>query len=226
MKHYLIIFGLLVTSFQLFSQNTYRIGNLPTLNIRMSLNDYYRINFQTQSRLSMMTGDFGGISNSDFEFLLSDYSLIASRRIGVSSSLAGGYLIRFRVNEINHRFIQQLTMVNSLPAFRIAHRISTDQTFHQTDPMEFRLRYRLTADIPLSGHSVDPGEFYLKISNEFLNKFQGGSYELEMRFVPLLGYAFTDDNKFEWGMDYRVNSLVHQYQRSKFWFAVKWFIEI
>ncbi len=163
---------------------------------------------------------------SAFEYDLSDFIFIASKKVGLNNSLAGGYLFRLRGTTVIHRTIQQFTIVSNYNAFRLAHRISTDQTFEPREPTTFRLRYRLTAELPLNGESVDPGEWYAKISNEYLNSLQDKSYDLEIRLIPLLGYQFTDNNKLEFGPDYRISSFLESSPRSVYWLSVNWFVKL
>lgn len=108
----------------------------------------------------------------------------------------------------------------------MAHRFSSDQTFNSENPRELRLRYRITAEIPLNGQSVDPGEFYLKLNNEYLNSWQDGEYDLEIRLVPLAGFEFTDNNKLEFGLDYRLSSFLDGSSRNSFWFNIGWYLKV
>jgi hypothetical protein len=107
----------------------------------------------------------------------------------------------------------------------LAHRFVTDQTFSPLEAPVFRLRYRLTSEIPLNGESVDPGELYLRINNEYLNSVQGGEYDLEIRLVPLLGYEINNRFKVESGLDYRVNSFLASKTRHSYWMTINFFVE-
>lgn len=109
---------------------------------------------------------------------------------------------------------------------RLAHRVVADQTFSESEATEYRLRYRLAAEVPLNGQSADAKEFYIKISNEYLNSVQSAEYDLEIRLVPLLGYTVTEKHKIEAGLDYRVNSFLGHNARHSFWISLNWFIEI
>ena len=113
-----------------------------------------------------------------------------------------------------------------MSGFRLAHRFTADQTFSPSEKSEFRLRYRLTTELPLNGQSADAKEFYLKVNNELLNSFQGKEYDLELRLVPLLGYTVTDNHKLEIGPDYRLNRFLQSEARNRFWLSINWFIEL
>lgn len=224
---YLILFCI---SFLLYNrtiaQSTYQFGALPSINLNKKLKNDWSLNFKMELRQLIQQGDFKGNVDRDFEYVLSDYSIIAAKKVGLNSRVAGGYLIRFRDKEVIHRIIQQYTIVQKMTSFRLAHRFAADQSFLLNESPEFRFRYRLTSEIPLNGQSVDPKEFYIKISNEFLNIFQNSEYNLEIRIVPLLGYDITVNNKIEIGLDYRVNSFLNNNARNSFWISLNWFIEI
>lgn len=57
----------------------------------------------------MATG--AGEFPSDFKYgyLLTDYSAMVSRKIGLNNTLAGGYLVRVEDDAVEHRLIQQFT---------------------------------------------------------------------------------------------------------------------
>jgi hypothetical protein len=176
--------------------------------------------------LRYLQGEFGGNVSSDAYFLLTDFALSVSRKTGLKNALAGGYLVRLREGQVFHRFIQQYTMVKRYETFRMANRLSSDQTFSSDEPWELRLRYRITAEIPLNGQSIDPGEFYLKLNNEYLNSWQEKEPDLEVRLVPLAGFVFRDNNKLEFGLDYRLSSFIDGSSRNSFWLNIGWYVKV
>lgn len=208
------------------AQSTYQVGGLPSINLNYKLKNDWSFNFKIESRQLLQRGTFNGGSDKNYKYVLTDFSLIAAKKVGLNSRISGGHLFRFREGNAIHRLIQQYTVTQKLPRFRLAHRFVTDQTFSHAEATAYRLRYRLATEIPLNGQSADPKEFYLKISNEYVNSIQNADYDLEIRFVPLLGYAITEKHKIEVGLDYRVNSFLNQYARHSFWTSLNWFIEI
>jgi len=208
------------------AQDTYHLGTLPSLNLKKGINSDWSLNLKAETRLRFLQGEFGGDAPTDLHFQLADFALTASRKTGLNNALAGGYQIRLREEQTFHRLIQQFTLVRRYETFRMAHRFSSDQTFNSENPRELRLRYRITAEIPLDGQSVDPGEFYLKLNNEYLNSWQDGEYDLEIRLVPLAGFEFTDNNKLEFGLDYRLSSFIDGVLRNSFWINIGWYLKV
>lgn len=208
------------------AQDAYRFGGLPSLNLNSKLKNDWTFNTKIESRQLFQTREFNGNVDKDYDYVLTDFSLIAAKKVGLNSRVAGGYLIRIEDGELFHRFIQQYVMVQRLSGFRLAHRFLSDQTFSKSEKPEIRLRYRITAEIPLDGQEVDQGEFYVKINNEYVNSLQAMEYDLEIRLVPLLGYDMADNFKIETGLDYRINSFLKNKTRHSYWMVLNFFIEI
>lgn len=208
------------------AQSTYQIGLLPSINLNYKLENDWSLNSKIESRHLFQSGKFNGNSERVYNYILTDISMIAAKKVGLNSRIAGGYLIRLREEKVFHRFIQQYTVVQRLTAFRLVHRFSSDQTFSQEEKPEFRLRYRIASEVALNGESVDPNEFYFKLNNEYLNSWQDVDYDLEIRLVPLLGYNLSNNDKIEMGFDYRVNSFLDNTTRHSLWMNMNWFIEL
>ncbi len=206
------------------AQSNLEVGSLPAINLNSDLGNGYRLNFKWESRQIIES-----VSEADanrVNFVLSDFSAIVSKKVDLRSSIAGGYLIRFEGDAVIHRTIQQFALVRRLTGIRIGHRFASDQTFGKKEDFSFRLRYRLTGEFPLSGQEVDNKEFYLKVNNEYLNAFERNSYDFEIRLVPSMGYLFTDKNKLEAGLDYRIDSFVNGTAVSNLWLAISWYIKL
>ena len=226
LKILFVLFLFLFVAVEARSQSTYRAGLLPKLNIGKKFTNLYALNFKTESRLAFSQGRFQDNPPFKADYLLTDVSLILSRKVGLNNKIAGGYLARFRDGKVIHRSIQQFTLVSRFSTFRLGHRFASDQSFTSGEKPEIRLRYRIASDFPLNGESLDPKEFYLKVSNEYLNSFSGSSYDLEIRFSPLVGYYFSDVNKFEFGLDYRISSFIEDPARHSFWLGINWYLKI
>ncbi len=217
------LLGLLLSNTLLFAQQQYRIGLLPSINLNLKLPQQWSINFKVESRQRIQEGTFGHSDSPGFRYILTDFSLLGARKLGFNAKLSGGYLIRVRGAELVHRTIQQYVVVQKMAGFRLAHRLAADQTFAPKLLPTFRVRYRLTLELPLDGEKADPKECYVKINHEYLNSLEEGNYDLEIRLVPLLGYSFTDKHKLETGLDYRVNSFITNTPHHSFRWVVNWY---
>jgi hypothetical protein len=223
------LFGIIVWCFTnntVFAQRSYQLGALPSLNTNYSLKNDWSLNGRLESRILFLTGRSDGLKNRDFNYQLTDFALLGAKKVGLKSRVAGGFLVRVEGNEIIFRLIQQYIIVRKMSGIRFAHRIMTDQTFSESEKPDFRLRYRLSTEFALDGESVDPGEFYIKVNNEYLNSMQDLAYDLEIRMVPLLGYSLNDRYKMEAGLDYRINSFIRGKTRHSYWMNFNFFIEI
>jgi len=224
---WVLIFGILLLPFSaVWSQGVYSAGVLPQINLNISLPKDWRLNAKAESRQLFSEGQFEQNFKTAYRYDLTDIILIASKKTGVNNSLGAGYMIRFRNNEVVHRFIQQYSIVKKYDQFRLGHRISTDQTIRNNNPVQVRLRYRTGVERALNGKDVDPEEFYFKLNNEYLFSIEGREADLELRLIPALGYAFNDNNKLEFGIDYRVNEFISGASRNQFWMYLGWFISM
>jgi hypothetical protein len=207
-------------------QSSFQGGLLPEINLNIGLSGPYSLNANLESRQELFRGAFGDTGQTRYDYVLTDASLILARKVGLANKVAAGYLIRFRNGEVHHRLIQQFTLVSLWGGLRLGHRLAADQTFVPEEKVSLRLRYRLAAEFPLNGAAVDPGEFYLKANAELLQILQGADYSLEGRLAPFLGYAITDRNKIEAGLDYRQGTLLRPGSRHSFWWSMSWYIKI
>lgn len=215
MRNYFIVCIFLVAvSLPVIAQNTFQFGLMPSVNLSKKLPKDWSLNFKAESMQSLYNEVF------DYEYQLTDISLIAAKRLSIRTSIGAGYLMRIDDEGLKNRTIQQISIVSALPFFRLSHRFRADQTFKRNYDTEFRFRYRISAEVPLEGQSVDPLEFYLKLNNEYLNSFQAREYDLEIRAAAFLGFALTPDSELEFGVDYRIDSFINGYSRNRVWLGI------
>ena len=207
-------------------QGAYQFGLLPAVNVNSKLKQGWSVNTKLESRQQLQGRAEDGRVSKTYAYLLTDLSVIVARKVGLNSRLAGGYLMRFEDGAVAHRFIQQFIQVQRLRGYRLAHRVVCDQTVSNVEETELRLRYRITSEIPLDGAALDPGEFYLKLNNEYVNSLQAAAYDLQIRLVPLLGYDLTDNFKIEAGLDYRVDGFLNNSTTQELWTTLNVFIEM
>lgn len=199
------------------TQKSFQLGALPSVNINAKLPKDWYLNFKAESRQALYNENF------DYDYLRTDISIGGGKKIGINTTLAGAYLMRIDNNSISHRAIQQLSFVRRYTGFRLSHRISVDQTFSKQESTEIRLRYRLSAEIPLQGQSLDPKEFFLKLSNEYLNAFERDDYDLEIRLAAFIGYALSATSKLEIGFDNRLDSFILNGTRNRLWIGINFY---
>jgi len=181
---------------------------------------------QAESRQILAEGDFSDSPEFDYQNSLTDISLFGSRKTGLNNKMAAGYQLRLRDGDIIHRLNEQFTLVRKFRRFRLGQRFAADQTFKPDEDMTLRLRYRATPEIPLQGDAADVGEFYVKINNEYLNEFQNGEHELEIRLAPLLGHIISSRSKMEYGIDYRISLLMAGETEHTFWISLNWYFSM
>ncbi|TLX71689.1 DUF2490 domain-containing protein [Labilibacter sediminis] len=217
MKIKYILFSYLLFSISICSaQYSFTRGFMPTVNMSFdSKKDWsYKVKFETRNKFD------NGIDCS-----LIDLSFITSKKIGLKNKLSAGYSYLVSNENDAHRFIQQFSMIKQYRKYIMAYRLASDQTITNRN-FALRCRMKISTLIPFKGVSVDTGEFYLKASNEYLNKFYQKYYQLEFRLSPLLGYQISKQNKIELGIDHRIKSFLKANSQSNYWLKVNWYIKI
>jgi hypothetical protein len=220
----LLAFLVITSSKNICAQVRTKAGFLPSINYNHKISSVWEVNLKFESRHFVFEND--AIQRNDFKYRysLSDISALVGRKVGLNSKVILGILTRVEFGALTYRTIQQLIFQTSIENLRVAHRITTDQTFPPKESTEFRLRYRLSAEIPLSGLKVDVKEFYFKFNTETLNSIQGNKYDIELRIVPNLGYVINDQQKIELGLDNRFVSFIDGQTRFTSWFTINWFL--
>jgi hypothetical protein len=217
MKKYLIIFILSAISAFCNAQSSYQYGIIPSINLIKKFPKNWSANLKLESRQSIHNQEF------KYEYLLTDVSMVVTKRIATNITLGGGYLLRVKDEGFENRAIQQISFGKKYAGFRMAHRVMTDQTFEKNSKPEIRLRYRISSEIPLEGQTIDVKEVYLKVNNEYLNSWQGDEYDMEIRWVALFGYSVSAINDLEIGIDYRLSSFINGNSRNRIWLSINFF---
>ncbi len=202
------------------AQERLQLGLLPVLNVNKKLKKDFKLNIKLENRQIFYQDQEW--STPFYDRL--DFTNILSKKIGLTTKIAGGYLIRFRNQEIITRTIQQFALIQKFSTLKLAHRLVTDQTFQKEKAVKYRFRYRISAQIPFNGQSIDPQEFYFKFNHEYLYALQDANRDLEIRIVPVLGYKFKDTNKLEIAFDNRLGSFIMDALETKSWFTIAWYI--
>jgi len=134
-------------------------------------------------------------NGDSYEQLFYDIDQFATAKVNSSIKISAGYKYRFKrpfdaASLYEHRLTQQLAFSHLKSAVRIVSRVRTEQRFRNNSDFIHRYRYRLSADFPLSGASLDVREFYIVASSEFLLSAQKNvENELDSRLNASLGYV-------------------------------------
>lgn len=214
MKKLPVILLFFVTNTICHAQGNYQYGAMPSLTLLKEFQGGWMANLKLESRQSIYNREL------KYDYLLTDISIVFTKRVASNITFGGGYLLRAADDEFRNRTIQQVSIGRRYSGFRMSHRFLTDQTFLKNDETELRLRYRISAEIPLEGESPDINEFYLKCNNEILNSWQGNEYDIELRWVALLGYSISPESDFEVGIDYRSDSFISGNSRNRIWLSI------
>lgn len=222
-KRFLLLLLSIIMVNILYSQSVYEGGVMPKLNFNGSINKLWNINVKAESKMILSQGTFSGPGNNGFEHNRTEIAIAGERATSYNTSLAAGYLLRLHAQKPVHRFFQQYSWIKQFGALTLGHRLSTDQTFKTGAANEYRLRYRLSTALPLSGEQIDRDETYLKVSNEYLGSWENQAYGLEIRFLAAAGRDMGGDEKVEAGLAYRAGSVFQQTSAHEFWLYMAWY---
>ncbi|MBS3739237.1 DUF2490 domain-containing protein [Mesohalobacter halotolerans] len=219
MRQFLIIIFCLIGL--LCSAQNVVAGFLPDFTLSYKASEQYKIVHKLESRFPSYNDTSEDI-NVQFERL--DMQNFIERKIGLFSKLSLGYQYRIKDSAADeHRFIQQFSWTDNLTAFRIGHRLRSDQTYSRARKPEIRFRYRSGFQFPLQGQQLDAGEYYLSISDELVWSYRSPNADLENRVLAKLGLYINDKNKIEWGLEWRLEELFLEKVNHQLWVGLSWY---
>lgn len=202
MKNKLIIFLLLFCS-----SAAAQTGSWNILNAKLDLNDRWNLFGEAQLRSLRFYDDFHYYElKAGASFSISkNFSLTTGFGIFDTYSPGGN----FKSPQVNDEFRTwlQLNMSQYEKRLKFEHRYRAEQRW-TSDGFRNRFRYRFSSVYPLNSKKIEPGTFYLNISDEifFTNRapyfernrfFVGAGHEFSNLFSLQLGYMSQ--------FDYRIN---------------------
>lgn len=197
-------------------------GFLPEITLSYQWND----KIQHTTKLESMHEMYQDQSPSwNYAYEQTDVQTFLVVKLNPFWKIAGGYQYRFKNNGANsHRTIQQAALGQRKTGYQLGHRWRTDQTFYPREAIKWRVRYRLAAEIPLEGQSLDNGEFFLSLSTEPVYAMQVGTSDLETRLTVSMGFFKNRHNKLVAGWDYRLQKLLVKPYQQQLWFKIGWYL--
>ncbi|KPQ14590.1 MAG: protein of unknown function DUF2490 [Algoriphagus marincola HL-49] len=205
-------------------EHVFFTGFFPEFAATKSLKNGQKLNFKVENQEIFFRNLDEESERWQFRHYRTDLMSFYSWSLSPVSSVAGGIFYRFQDGANAFRVVQQFAFLDRNRTFRIAHRFRTDQTFTDGEATEFRFRYRLAVDIPLQGEDLDPGEYYLVLSNEPIFSFQGGEFDIENRLATTIGKLISKKQKLEYSVDYRTDGYFQDGFRTRLWAKIGYFL--
>lgn len=205
------------------AQHIYRLGWLPQINTSFSLQKDWKLSTELENRIMVLEGPQSHFSSGRSRLERTDIEAVLTKKTGARGTAGAGYLIRLEDGFFIHRFIQQYSLVQKLNGLRLAHRLRTDQTFEKKEAPSYRGRYRIGIEKPLNGQSIDPREWYIKATNEYLGILQSGNLNLDIRGLAVAGYMISNKFQCEIGIDYRAGELLSADKEHMFLLNMTWY---
>lgn len=227
-----IALGLLMMSFLpikglLAQGGSFSSGLVPQLSVSHKISDEFSVNVKAESWNALLHIPRGEDADWDYDYQGTDFQFFATWAFHPLWKVAAGYQLNAGPEgDIQHLSIQQVSFLQRLERIRLGHRFRTDQTYERNEMERYRLRYRLSAEIPIRGLSLDPGEPYFLVSDEVLLRIRDKETSTENRLGVYWGYYMTNKDKIQFGVDYRIAPVFSGDARNHFWLRASWYVRI
>lgn len=219
MKTAIVSFILTVGSLAAMAQSSYSGGLLTEVKPVLSFQNGWKLNTKIAARTYFFEGPNKDPLAKIVNLERTELELVLTKKTSSSTSLGGGYLIRDQKGVIKHRLIQQFSVSSDYQTLKLGHRFRFDETFQSGKKPLYRFRYRISLEKPLNWKS---GKMSFILNNEYIPSVQNKMYSMEMRLFPGFGYKMNENNKFEFGLDYRVESLFTKANKQIYLLYVSW----
>lgn len=217
---YLLVLILLLPLFGASQTTNLRSDVVPEVALSFKISDRLKIS----TKVEMFNQVFNNTIGYTYSGIESQYFL--AYKMNPFLSMAGGYqLISKPEHVFNHRYIQQIAMVQKYMALKIGHRFRTDQTL-KGEKVDFRIRYRLSAEIPLQGHQLDVQEFFSAFSLEPLILAAHKEGFIEGRMLAVFGYRSSIKSKIQTAFEYRHRANINKTLEQRFIYRISFYYSI
>ena len=217
MRHFILLLVFLGAVKEMLAQRQTRFvwESAAALNYKIADNWTFNTSLGKRSIWSTVRSNNDQKFTGDLAFL--EVNHFATYRINTKMKVSAGYKYRWREpfeesGEYEHRLTQQFAYTHFAEIVRLVSRFRTEQRI-RNDAFAQRYRYRISADMPLSGETLDAREFYLVASTEML--YEAVDVEIntwENRTAGSIGYQFSPNLKAELNLTYRLENITRSTQ--------------
>lgn len=195
------------------AQQRFSSGIMPEFKLDYNISERFSIHhgLSHQQQFYNKADDFKSrMVQTEFQNILA-YQLSETTKIG------GGYLLKIKNHDrYYHRITQQITFKEPIAGLALSHRVRTDQTFSDQNPL-FRFRYRAKAKFKFKDEALSPGDHYIMTSIETLYMIQSQADDFENRVNLALGFYLNAVNQLEIGFDWRTDDYLVSGFRNRLW---------
>ena len=213
------------------AQDDYTIGSLSHVTVTYTTPQKWTLTGKLEYRSLFVEGITGQAIEDSWRSERIIFAPMISKRITAKGVLGIGWQMQAKWDDIEptEYFIRpqlQYSISNKYAKYRTTHRFLVDVGFEKNEPIVSRLRYRYNIELPLSGASVDVGEWYIKVGLENIFIYKNPTFSQEIRITPFIGYLLNKANKLEIGVDYRFTHPFEAKYAHQAWLNLGWFYSI
>lgn len=218
----------LITGYLVFGQGrSLQSGFGPEISLGHKLSDDFSLNVKVESwhlGHAIVQGEPG---DWEYDYRGTDLQLFGSWGFHPLWKVALGYQLNTGPGGMpGHLSIQQLSFLQRLPVLRIGHRLRMDQTYTEEEAVRYRMRYRISAELPIQGRSLDPEEFFFILSDEVLYIQRDEEVQMENRTGGFFGYYLKNGDKVQIGLDHRARFSSVQGTGHRLWLRFAWYVRL
>jgi hypothetical protein len=227
MKNKIILFSIIAVNFCFTCKGQDRLGSWNILNINVKLNPKWSFFTESQLRSLSFYNQFHYYDIKAAATYKLNKDLSATVGFGSYKTFSEGGNFNEPIQNEEIRSWLQINIKNPLQHFTLAHRYSLEQRF-TSNGYKNRIRYRLSATIPINQRKIAAKTFYILVWDElFLTNnepyfernrlFLGCGYEMNSNLTLQTGYIYQLDYKVndETGRDFFNIALLYNFDLSK-----------
>lgn len=201
------------------AQTSNQMGAIPSFLFSQEINQAWGASMALSSQM-LLTEDF--VDGQEFPRKVRNINLLAVVSYDHSPELKLDFGFLFRkmdpfdgVQAYEMRPWQQATLQFFLGKYRLRNRVRLEERVYTREDrkteLDWRLRYRLSLDFPISGARLDPGEFYMNASFEAVSQLDQEDVidNWENRTYLGIGYLLPSRNRLEIGPELRYRRSVN-----------------
>lgn len=220
LKHYISLSALLLLYSIVGQAQTFGTGLYPVLSYSTDISEHFNYKAKVQNYFSVTDDGEWNVTHNK-----SDIQNFIGWKVTSQLKVAVGYQFRLaEKDKQNHRIIQEMSIKPKEDGSIFSHRIRTDQTLENGEDVAYRLRYRLSTDLPVEGDTIEQGEYFISFSEELLGGMQRSQESLENRFGLTIGKTLTNQHDIELGFSFRTEDVFTGNEAHKLWLLLGYYM--
>ncbi len=203
----------------------------PDLSMSGGLKGQWNWNTKLVMRLSL--GQLGKEPETGAgQWMLAEAQAFVSRRLVGGRRITLGLLYGLEnpledERPTEKRIIWQYSFRTPAGNISLSHRARIEQRFFD-ESFQHRIRYRITAERPLTGDKLDAGEWYVLVGSEILLSSDEAFENLRFdnRSGVGAGMLFANEHRLQFELQHRAQRIFDERYNSRIWLLTSWIVPL